>query len=182
MSALRRKVLVRVLERAAVAFIVLDVALVFAFVRPLDKLAATEWRRMSTARHRVQEAQARVSRLEMYQKKLPEAREQIKVFQHDHVPPRRRGFSRAWRLVRELSEQSGIQLSSLAYRLNSGHEDPLERLGIEVNVVGPYPGLLKFAHALETASDFVLLQDFTFSPGQGGSLELRLTADMYLVP
>jgi Tfp pilus assembly protein PilO len=63
------------------------------------------------------------------------------------------------------------------------HHDPLERLAVEINAQGPYAGLLKFSHALETANEFILVRDFDLTPGgENGSLGLRLSADLYLTP
>lgn len=183
MSTIRRKFLLKILERVAVGLVLLDLVLFFAVLQPLQKMSTSEWRLMTATRQRVQQLENRVAKLERYQKELPGALKQIQAFQHDHVPPRRRGFSRAARLVRRLSEESGIQLAGVAYKLNPRKDDPLSRLGIEVNVAGPYANLLKFSHALETASDLILLREFTFNPVQeGGGLELRLTADLYLMP
>ncbi|HZP00124.1 MAG TPA: type 4a pilus biogenesis protein PilO [Terriglobia bacterium] len=182
MSTIRRKLLTRILERVAVGLVLLDLVLYLAAVRPLDTLTRNEWNRMTATRQHVQKLENEVARLEDYQRDLPRTLKQIQAFQHDHVPPRRRGFSRAARLVRQLTEQSGLQLAGVAYKLNPAKNDPLERMGIEVNVAGPYPNLLKFSHALETSSDLILLRDFTFSPIEAGGLELRLTADLYLLP
>jgi Tfp pilus assembly protein PilO len=86
------------------------------------------------------------------------------------------------RLVRRLSEQSNLELSGVSYRLDAGREEPLERLGVELTVEGNFPDLMKFTHALETASDMIVLRDFTFGPGESGRVEMRLTADLYLSP
>jgi len=42
--------------------------------------------------------------------------------------------------------------------------------------------VLNFAHALETASDFLLVRSFTFERGESGTVALRLGADLYLKP
>ena len=63
------------------------------------------------------------------------------------------------------------------------HNDPLERLSLDINVQGSYPGLLEFSHALETANDFILVREFIFTPGEeNGALGLRLGADLYVTP
>lgn len=177
-----RKALIRVVEVAALALLLLDVALYFALVRPLANMVVTEQQRRNLSQRRVQEGRKRVARLEKFQVALPGADDQIKAFLHTYVPPRRRGFSRAARLVRQLTQLSGLQLSGVSYRLDSTRSDPLQRLGIEVRVEGPFPGLLNFAHALETASDFIVVRDFSFEPAEGSTITLRLGADLYLTP
>jgi Tfp pilus assembly protein PilO len=182
MAKNHRKVLVRIIVRAALVLVALDVMVFLAVWRPVAHLETTAWDRLSDVRRRAQEAQTRVSHLERFRAKLPTAREQLAAFEHDHVPPRRQGFSRVARLVRRLSEQSGLELSGVAYRLEAGGKEPLERLGVELNLEGDFPDLLKFTHALETASDMIVLRDFTFGPGESGRIGMRLTADLYLTP
>ena len=182
MAKSHRKVLVRFIVRAALVLVALDVVVYFAVSRPLARLETTVWNRLTEVRRRALETQTRVSQLERFRTNLPTAREQLAAFEHDHGPPRRQGFSRVARLVRRLSEQSGLELSGRSYRLDSSGKEPLERLGVELNLEGSFPNLLKFTHALETASDMIVLRDFSFGPGESGQVGLRLTADMYLAP
>jgi Tfp pilus assembly protein PilO len=178
----RRKGLVRILVRAALVLAALDVIVYFALSRPVASLETKAWARLSDVRRRVQEAQVRVSKLEKFRAKLPTSREELAAFEQDHVPTRRQGFSRVARLVRLLTEKSGLQLSGVSYRLDATSKDPLERLGVEINLDGNFPELLKFTHAMETASDMIVIRDFTFGPGESGQVGMRLTADMYLSP
>lgn len=178
----RRKIIIRIIEWAALGLLFLDGALYLALLRPVRRLAAGEQQAQDAAERRVLEMRSRVERLKKFQAALPGAAVDVKSFLSDHIPGRRRGYSRADRLIRQLSEQSGLQTARVTYRLSSPAGDPLERLGIEVTVEGPFPGLLKFAHGLETGDDFILVRDFAFQPSEGGNLALRLGADLYLEP
>lgn len=182
MSTSRRKTLVRAIEGTAVVLVVLDFALYFALLLPFGNLMKVEQERRANTYRALQEHAERVARLESYVEALPVADEQIKLFLHDHVPQRRRGYSHAARLVREFARDAGIQLTGVAYSLDSDRKAPLERLGMTVNVEGPFERLLNFAHALETASDFIVVRDFAFQPGNQGALSLRVSADLYLAP
>lgn len=133
-------------------------------------------------RRRIIDEQARTERLKEFREAFPEAGKELESFKRDHTPPRRQGFSQAAKLVRRLTEQSGIQLASVRYKLDSSTSGPLERLSLEVVVNGPFPGLLKFAHALETAGDFIAIQSFSLAEGDNGQLGLRLAAESYLTP
>jgi len=75
-----------------------------------------------------------------------------------------------------------VQLSGVSYRLDEVKGEPLQRLGIEINVQGPFPSLLGFAHAVETSSDFLVLRGFTLEAGDEGTLELRMRVDLYVTP
>jgi Tfp pilus assembly protein PilO len=178
----RRQFLIRAVERVGIFLVLLDVALYFALLRPVENLAATEHERFTAARRHIREAQARVERLEKFQEALPGAGDKIATFKRDHVPSRRQGYSQAARLLRRVTEESGIHLTNVAYRPPESHGELLERLGIEVSVEGSFSGLLKFAHALETASDFILIREFNFEPGDRGALALRVVGDLYLKP
>lgn len=180
MGKSRRKTLIRIVEGVTVGLVLLDVTLYFALVRPLRSMHTAEEIRYSALRERVRELRIRAARLEKFQTAVPETEKQLSAFVRGHIPPRRQGFSRAARLVRKLTEQAGVQLSGVSYKLDSVADDPLERLGIEVEVEGPFPSLLNFSHALETASDFIVVREFAFEPAEGRGVALRLGADLYL--
>jgi hypothetical protein len=180
MGRSRRKTLIRIVESVAVGLVLLDVVLYFVLVRPLASMRTAEQVRYSTTRERVRELRMRAARLEKFETAVPETEKQLSAFVRSHIPPRRQGFSRAARLVRRLTEQAGVQLSGVAYKLDSTADDPLERLGIEVEVEGPFSSLLNFSHALETASDFIVVRGFAFEPTEGQGIALRLGADLYL--
>ena len=104
-------------------------------------------------------------------------------FTAHRTPGRREAYSSAAHLINKVADASGVQLITTAYRVERNSHDPLEKLGVEINLQGPYAGLLKFSHALETASDFILIREFTMTPGgQNGALGLRLGAELYLTP
>ncbi len=182
MSRTRRRTLIRVVEAVAVGVLLLDLVLYFALVRPLRNLRAAEEARYSAARVRVRELRVRTERLEKFQAAVPQAEDRLGSFYESHIPSRRQAFSRAARLVRRLTGQAGLQLSSVSYKLGTSLDQPLQRLGIEVEVEGPFAGLLNFSHALETAGDFVVVRNFDMHPAEGGVLTLRLDADLYLKP
>ncbi|MEJ2007150.1 MAG: GspMb/PilO family protein [Acidobacteriota bacterium] len=178
----RRKKTIRIFEVAAIGVVLLDVAVYLLAVLPLKR----EVDRGETSYHRVllrlQQRQQNVVRLENFQKALPAADDHLKAFIRDHVPPRRLVFSDAARLVRVLTQQSGVQLDSVSYKLSSEKGEPLDRLGLDITVEGPFPSLLKFAHSLETADDLILVRNFTFAARQSGSVTLRVGGVLFLTP
>jgi Tfp pilus assembly protein PilO len=182
MTKSRRRILAGIIQWLALGLTVVDAVLYFALLRPLRAAVAVERNTREGTRAAIRDQSARVERLKKFQTALPDAGKQVKLFVREHVPTRRRGFSRAARLVRRLTQESGLQLANVSYRLDPSAGEPFERLGIDVTVEGPYRGLLKFAHGLETGSDFVVVRDFAFQPIEAGNLELRLNADMYLEP
>jgi Tfp pilus assembly protein PilO len=182
MSRGRRKTVIRVLESAAGGLVALDLVLYLALVRPLHNLRAGEEASYAATRDRVRDGKARVARLGKFQAALPDAEEQLTAFFKDHVPARRSGFSRAARLMRQLTEQAGLQVTGITYKLDRDKDEPLEHLALDVEVEGPFASLLNFTHALETAGDFITLRDISFQPAEGRTLALHVGADLYLTP
>ncbi len=168
------------MEIGAVSLLLLDAVLYFALLRTAQNWVASEHRRYETLREQVRQEQARLDRLQKFQGALPTAGDKLEAFKQDDVPSRRHGFSTAASLLERAAEQSGTQLGARNYRLGKDTGEPLMRLGIEVDAEGSFTNLLKFSHALETASDFVVVREFRLEPLEGGGLGLRLAADLYL--
>jgi len=178
----RRQIVIRMIEVAGLGLVALDVAAYLAVYRPLGSKIAVEQQHYSVEREKVREQQARIGRLEKFQAALPQTAEQLENFREHRTSPRRRGYSTAEHLLRKVADAAGVQPPSVTFRLYPAHDDPLERLGLEINTGGSYPGLLKFAHGLETANDFILIREFNLAAGENGMLSLRLGADFYLTP
>jgi Tfp pilus assembly protein PilO len=170
------------LQTAALGVAALDLVVYLALARPLASAVRSEQEKFSSARSQVRAKEAQLARLQKSLAELPDTDEELKEFLSQHVPPRRRGFSRAAGMVRQFTQDAGIQLTGVAYRLGSDRNAPLERLGIQVTVEGPFQSLLRFTHAMETANDFVLVRGLAFQPGESGGLALRLLADLYVTP
>jgi hypothetical protein len=162
--------------------VLLDVLLYFGVFRSIQALVSSEQQQFTALRRRNYDGEVRIERLKKFREALPEADKRLAEIERDHAPQRRQGFSQAAKLVRGVAEQSGTQLISRAYKLESNASGPLQRLELVTVVAGPFPTLLKFAHALETASDFIVIRSFSIAPNDTGVLELRLAADLYLTP
>ena len=182
MARITRKRLARIVEAVALSLAGLDLIVYLAVAHPLASAVATKQQEFSAARKSIRASELRLAQLSHSITELPATGEQVKQFLSDHVPPRRRGFSRAAGLVRQITQDSGVQLTAVSYRLETEHKEPLQRLSVQVNVRGPFQSLLHFTHALETAKDFVLVRGLVLQPGDGGTLTLRLVADLYVTP
>ncbi len=181
MRRTRRQIVAHLFEKFGLGIVLLDIVFYFAAYRPVRTLVTSEEERYAGERHSLLDEQARVTRLENFRAALPQADRNVDAFVHDHIPPRP-GFSRAADLLHGAAEDSGADLSSQRFRLDTESNDPLQGLGIEVSLQGSFAELMKFAHALETADDLVLVREFTFVPGDSGELGLHLKAEMYLAP
>ncbi|MGA3328609.1 MAG: hypothetical protein ABSF45_29520 [Terriglobia bacterium] len=180
----RRQIVNRVIETTGVGLVVLDLLVFFAVYRPLGDKLDVEARRRTELRQTVRNQQLRVDLLKKFEAALPQAGKGLEDFTANRTPSRREAYSTASHLVYKEAEDAGVKVSTLAFRpIERGHSDPMQRLELEMNVQGPYAGLLKFSHALETANNFILVRDFILAPGgDNGALGLRLGADLYLTP
>jgi hypothetical protein len=182
MASSRRRVLTQKLLKALLILIVLDAVVYFVVNRPLDMWVRDTQQRFTATRRAWLQERMRAAKLEKRAVALPAANDQVDTFIRKRVPPRRLGFSRAAKMVQELSQQSGVQLDSLSYRLQEKPSVPLDDLGIDVSIEGDFPKLIAFTHALETNQDLVVVRRFRFEQGDQGVLGLHLTADLYLLP
>jgi Tfp pilus assembly protein PilO len=179
----KRQVVNRIFEVAAVILVALDVVAFFAFYRRLAVGGNEDARRAEGLRQTLRMEQVRVDWLKKYEAALPETGKGLDDFAASRVPSRREGYSTSAHVIYKAADAAGVKVSTLAFREEKGQHDPLERLSVEINAQGPYGGLLKFSHALETADVFMLVRDFTIAPGgENGAIGLRLDADVYLTP
>jgi Tfp pilus assembly protein PilO len=179
----RRQVVNRIIEAVGVGLVALDLVAFFLVYKPLGQKLDAEISRDEELRQTVRNEQRRVDQLQKYKAAFPHAGKGLEDFTTNRTPSRREAYSTAAHLIHKVADAAGVQLTTMVYRLETDRHDPLERLGVEINAQAPYAGLLKFSHALETANEFILVRDFTVSPGGvSGALELRLGLDFYLTP
>jgi Tfp pilus assembly protein PilO len=179
----RRKHLIRIVELAALGLALVDAALYFAAVQPLRNMTQEASRRFEDERLQIRNEDARVKRLEWYEAAVPSSEKELGDFMRHQVLARRKSFTRLAKLLRGIAEHSGVELSNFTSRPVTERDEPLDRVNIQVNVTGPFPSLMNFAHGLETATgDFIVIHDFDFDSAEDAKLALKLSADLYLTP
>ena len=161
---------------------VLDLAVFFAVYRPLGNKLDAEARRHTELRQAIRNQQVRVDLLKKYEAALPQVGKGLEDFTADRAPSRREAYSTAAHLIDKVADGAGVKVTTRVYRLYTEHKDPLEQLAIDMSVQGSYASLLKFSHALETAKEFILVREFSLTPGESGAMSLRLGAALYLTP
>lgn len=163
------------------ALVAADLAVFFLVYRPLGTKLEEAGRQQDRLRQGIRSQQVRVDALKRYDEALPAAGQQIDDFVGARTPTRREAYSTAAHLLHKVAEEAGVNVAMLVYHsIDKGSGDPLERLALDINVQGSYAGLVKFAHALETSKEFMLVRDGTMVPGENGALNLRLLADLYV--
>jgi hypothetical protein len=182
MNRHRRNLLTRVAEAVAVGLLILNVALYIALVSPLKNMRISAESELRATKAQVQETNGRVDRLEQYRVDVPHSEAELKEFLTQNVPDRRQGFSHAARMVRKMSEDSKVRLTGVSYKLSSPADDPLAHLGLEFDVEGSFPEVLRFTHALETSGDFLRVRSFSLTPAETRTIAMHVGAELYLKP
>ena len=178
----RHQIVARVFQIAGVSLVLLDVLLYFFVYRYTQQQLSSEQQQFAALRQHILEGETRIELLKKYREALPETGKKLASLEREHTPPRRQAYSQASELVRRIADQSGAQLAKVAFKEDRKASGPLLRLGILIDVEGPFPALLKFAHGLETASDLLLIRSFNMAESEEGAIQLRLAADLYLAP
>jgi len=178
----RRQTLSRVFQILGASLVLLDVLLYFGVLGYIQSLASSEEQQFAALRRRIYDEEIRIERLKKFREALPQAEKRLDALKREHAPSRRQGYSQAHKLVQTATDQSKTQLTSVGYKLDSSTSGPLQRLELLIVVSGPFPALLKFAHALETASELIVIRSFSIAATEENALELRLGADLYLMP
>ncbi len=175
-------------------FLVLaDVLVYVALDRPVAQMVESARQSLSGDPLAWQAEKRALARVEQRAAKLPETRKEVRAFLLKYVPSQREGYSRASTLVERAAQEAGVQLTTVSYKPDTSMTpEPLDRLTMGVRVEGSFAGLMSFSHALETASDLIVVRSFKFQsssdegsgdPSKGsGALALQLTADLYLLP
>jgi hypothetical protein len=177
-----RKIFKPILEIAALVVIAVNLVLGVGLVWLSSRVGA-ERDSYSNLRSQVAAQEILVKRLRGTIATLPVTEGQVKLFLEDHVPSRREGFSRATQLIWSLKDEAGVQLEGVSYKpTKTAVDEPLQPLGAEITLGGTFSNLISFAHSLETADDFVVVRGLNFAPGEGGKLNLHLSADFYISP
>jgi len=182
MTRHRRKLFIQVSEATAIGLLVLNAVLYFALVRPLRSMRASAESDYSATRARIQEARARVARLERYRVDVPRSEAELQEFLDKNIAVRRQGFSHAARMVRKMSEDSKVHLTGVSYKLTGPGKDPLAHMGLEFDVEGAFPDIMRFTHTLETSGDFFVLRSLSFTPAEGRTIAMHVSTELYLKP
>ena len=178
----RRKNWARTAVKVGLALLILDGIAYAALERPLAGLLAGKQNQFTATRRVWQQERTKLAALEKRNADLPREDQQLRTFLQRHLPMQRQGFSSAALLIQQVTQQSGVQLGGVSYRVSRNQGEPLEHLNLGVYVQGPFTALVRFAHELESSRSLVVVRNFKFESAGGGMLGLRLNADLYLMP
>ena len=178
----RQQIVTRVFQIAGISLVLVDVLLFFVVYRQTQAQLSSELDQFASLRQRIFDGEARIERLRKYKAALPDTGKNLTALIEDHTLHRRTAYSQAFKLLRLVAQQSGVELGKVEFKRNDKAGGPLLPLGAAINAEGSFPQLLKFAHGLETADDLLVIRSFSMTEGEDTPQQLRLLVDMYFTP
>jgi hypothetical protein len=178
----RHQIVTRVFQIVGISLVLLDVLLYFFVYRQTQSQLSSELEQFASLRQSIFDGEARIGRLTKYKEGLPETGKKLAAVIEDHTLHRRQAYSQAFKLLRQVAEQSGAELGKVDFKRNDKATGPVLPLGAAINVEGSFPALLKFAHGLETANDLLVIRSFSMMEGEDTPQQLHLLVDLYFTP
>lgn len=107
------------------------------------------------------------------------ANEELKQFYRDVLPPDLAGARRITYLpLAQLARRNNLKPEHRNLNTETDRESQLGRLKVTMVVQGDYENVRKFIHALETAPEFVVIDDVSLTQGSEPSSPLVLTLEL----
>ncbi len=111
-------------------------------------------------------------------KRVEEARAQIREFYAKRIPPNYSSFADR---IGELEVKSGVRLSRMQYTQGPPGSD-LTEISLDAGISGAYPELMHYVNSLERDRNFFMIRTLTLNGQQGGLVNLRLRLSTWLRP
>jgi Tfp pilus assembly protein PilO len=161
-------------------------AILLAGVIMLATRFALDWAATSTrTTDALAEKQVRLKALELQtkplrglDKRIDEARQQIKDFYGHRIPP---SYSEIAGQIGQLEVKSGVHLTRLNYA-QKPPQNNLSEITLDAGVTGGYPEIMRFINSLERDKILFVIRGMGLTGQQGGSVNLRLQLSTWLRP
>ena len=103
---------------------------------------------------------------------------ELQKFYHDVLPPDQSGARRIMYLrILQLAEQFNLAPPRYSVDPNEQRRNTdLRKLSMTLTVSGDYANIRRFIHALESAPEFLVLENVALTQGESGSRTLQVTA------
>ncbi|MCA1583734.1 MAG: type 4a pilus biogenesis protein PilO [Acidobacteria bacterium] len=155
-----------------------NIAVLLAVVVPLARAAASTETRAQAARQALQAAERELKAAEATRDGQALATEELTTFYGEVLPADIRMAARITHVnLAQLAEEHDVRYEQMASSAAIERDSPLERLQVTTQLSGRYEDIRAFLHQLETASDFVVIDNMVL--GEGTEDE-RLTLDLEL--
>ena len=165
----------RVVYPLAIALVV-NLLVYGAFVFPLSQRVANIEQRDRAAEQELASARAELTRARGILTGKDRAAKELETFYADVLPQNLAGARRLTSLrLQQLAREAGLRAESTG--ISEGpvqRSDTLQTLQIEMALTGSYPALRAFIYQLETAPEFVVIDNVQLAEGADGDGQLRI--------
>ena len=146
-----------VLADASMVFYLWDSA---SSLSPQQELAAQD---AQIKLHQADVARARAIRLNM-----PGTKADCDRFD-DSLPPARQGYSVITAEFEQLGRESGLQISSLAFRPTDLAARGMTELAVDAKVAGTYKSVVRFLNGVQRSQNYYVLDSLSLAKDAGGT-------------
>ena len=166
-----------ILPLAGVA--VLNVAVYLLVVYPLSlRASATEGRQTFAARQlTAAQREYEAARAMLTSKDRADA--ELRTFYGEVLPADLAGARRiTYARLAQLAHEADLSYDRRSYDPNANYEGSLQKVRITMVLEGEYRNVRRFIHALETAPEFVVIEEMSLTEGTDASAPLTLTLEL----
>ncbi|HEX2410620.1 MAG TPA: GspMb/PilO family protein [Solirubrobacteraceae bacterium] len=166
-----------ILPLAGVA--VLNVAIYLLLVYPLSlRVSATEGRQTFAARQlAAAEREYAAARAMLTSKDRADA--ELRTFYGEVLPADLAGARRiTYARLAQLARETDLSYDRRSYEPNASYDGSLQKVRITMVLEGEYRNVRRFIHALETAPEFVVIEEMSLTEGTDANAPLTLTLEL----
>ncbi|MGE0450197.1 MAG: GspMb/PilO family protein [Vicinamibacterales bacterium] len=179
MSAFTRRVLIEH-RRALVPIVLCAILNLLAYgviVRPLAAVSAGAADRAAAAAAALRSAQSELAAAEALVQGKARADEELDAFYKKVLPADLTSARRmTYAGLPALARRTGVQYEARSTDIAPERDSPLVRMTIRMTLQGRYSDIRQFIYQLESAPEFVIIDDVVLQEGEGDGL--RLTVDL----
>jgi Tfp pilus assembly protein PilO len=157
--------------------LVVNVLVYAFFVFPLAQRVANIEERDRAAETELAAASSELTRARGIMTGKDRAAEELETFYTQVLPPSLAGARRLTSLrLQQLAREAGLRAESTGIsEADSRDVETLRALQIQMSLTGSYPALRAFIYQLETAPEFVVIDNVQLAEGADGDGQLRIT-------
>jgi Tfp pilus assembly protein PilO len=158
---------------------VLNLAVYALLVYPLSlRVSATEQRR-TVAERQLAAAQREYDGARAMLTSKDRADAELRTFYGEVLPADLAGARRiTYARLAQLAREADLSYERRSYEPNATHDGSLQKVRITMVLEGEYRNVRRFLHALETAPEFVVIEDVSLAEGTDASAPLTLTLQL----
>ena len=166
-----------ILPLAGVA--VLNVAIYLLLVYPLSlRVSATEGRQTFAARQLAAAGRDYAAARAMLTSK-DRADAELRTFYGEVLPADLAGARRiTYARLAQLAREADLIYDRRSYEPNANYDGSLQKVRITMVLEGEYRNVRRFIHALETAPEFVVIEEMSLTEGTDANAPLTLTLEL----